>query len=161
MNIEKIEKVRQTYKNTACFDIVEEKKETNPIKLCADSKKEMDDWILAILEFKECLLKDKASSLKNNLDITEKEIEKLKNLKTFGDKEMRRYEDLLKRREKLNQGLKISHKIQLYFTDMTNDEEPIVDAYAIGCQSKEQAQLAYNTLVSHMQLLTIKTPKNG
>jgi len=63
--------------------------------------------------------------------------------------------------EKLNQGLKISHKIQLYFTDMTNDEEPIVDAYAIGCQSKEQAQLAYNTLVSHMQLLTIKTPKNG
>jgi len=57
--LEKILRVTQTYKGTTCFDIVEDKKELNPIHLCAENKDEMDEWIVGILEFKECLLKEK------------------------------------------------------------------------------------------------------
>jgi hypothetical protein len=64
--LEKIIRVTQTYKGTNCFDVVEEKKETQPIQLCAESKEEMDQWIMGILEFKECLLKDKLEVIDAN-----------------------------------------------------------------------------------------------
>ena len=40
-------------------EIVEEKKELTPLQLCSETKDEMDEWIVGILEFKECLLKEK------------------------------------------------------------------------------------------------------
>ena len=55
VSLERITRVTQEYLGTTCFDIIVEKKE--PIQLCAESKFEMDDWIIGILEFKECLLK--------------------------------------------------------------------------------------------------------
>lgn len=57
--LEKILRVTQTYPGTTCFDIVEEKKELTPLQLCSETKDEMDEWIVGILEFKECLLKEK------------------------------------------------------------------------------------------------------
>jgi len=57
--LEKISRVTQTYKGTTCFDIIEEKKELSPLQLCAETKDEMDQWIVGILEFKECLLREK------------------------------------------------------------------------------------------------------
>lgn len=59
IQLPKILRVTQTYKGTTCFDVIEEGKESNPLSLCAESKSEMDEWIVSILEFKECLLKDK------------------------------------------------------------------------------------------------------
>jgi hypothetical protein len=58
--VEKIDKIKQSYKNTACFDLFEEGKTDKPLSLCASSKKEMDEWIVSVLEFKECILKEKA-----------------------------------------------------------------------------------------------------
>lgn len=59
IGIEKILRVTQTFKGTTCFDVIEEKKENKPLQLCGESKDEMDEWIVGILEFKECLLKEK------------------------------------------------------------------------------------------------------
>jgi len=68
----KIEKIKQSHKNTACFDIIEEGRLDKPMSLCADSKKEMDDWIVAILEFKECILKENAEVIDGNTNAFKK-----------------------------------------------------------------------------------------
>jgi len=56
--IDKIARCTQQYTHSHCFDIVEEKRGA-PLTLCSDTKAEMDGWIVSILEFKECLLKEK------------------------------------------------------------------------------------------------------
>jgi len=59
VKVEKILRVTQQYQGSTCLDLIEEKKELHPIVLCTETPDEMDEWIVAILEFKECLLKEK------------------------------------------------------------------------------------------------------
>jgi hypothetical protein len=79
--LEKILRVTQTYSGTTCFDIIEEKKEALPLQLCAETKEEMDEWIVGILEFKECLLKDKFQIIDANANAFKKEEKKKADIK--------------------------------------------------------------------------------
>ncbi len=59
IKLENIQKITQRYSNSFCFDIVENNviEKTlakGPISLCAKNKKNMEDWIIALQEFKEC-----------------------------------------------------------------------------------------------------------
>jgi hypothetical protein len=56
--LEKIDKIKQTYKNTACFDLIDDQKSSKPLTVCASTKSEMDSWIVSILTYKECIIKD-------------------------------------------------------------------------------------------------------
>ncbi len=75
--LNKILRVTQEYKGTTCFDIIEEKKEMTPLQFCAESKDEMDEWIIGILEFKECLLKERFEIIDANSNAFAKKPDKL------------------------------------------------------------------------------------
>jgi hypothetical protein len=60
INLDSIQRIDQSLKGTYCFDIVLNDVlnikilQTSKVSLCAYNQKEMQDWILAILQFKEC-----------------------------------------------------------------------------------------------------------
>jgi len=51
-------------------------------------------------------------------------------------------------------------KVQIYLCDMDADN-PVNEAYAIGCPDKKSAQLLYDTMQRMLQVLTYKPLTNG
>jgi len=80
VKVERILRVTQQYQGSTCLDLVEEKKELNPVVVCTESPEEMDEWIVAILEFKECLLKEKFEIIDANSNVFATEEEEKKNI---------------------------------------------------------------------------------
>ena len=78
--LERILRVTQANTKTTCFELIEDKKETTPIKICSETKEEMDEWIVAILEFKECLLKEKFELIDANSNAFAKDSAKRKKI---------------------------------------------------------------------------------
>jgi hypothetical protein len=89
INLDSIQRIDQSLKGTFCFDIILNDVlnikilQTSKVSLCAYNQKEMQDWILAILQFKECSIATKSTDHNGKvlLDFTKiNDLEKSKEL---------------------------------------------------------------------------------